>query len=66
MTLLCPKIEESKEPQSFHTLKKPADFTAEIAYTAQTYKEAVDVAEANLDSWDTFFEKKQVELVEVQ
>ena len=61
------KIEESKEPQNFHTLKKPnSDFTAEIAQTAQNYEEAVDVAEAKLDSWDTFFEQKQVELVEVQ
>lgn len=41
-------------------------FVEEITEDARKYEEAADEAEVKINSWDTFFQEKQVEILEVQ
>jgi len=43
-----------------------SSFTAEIFQSARTYEEVAAVAEAKINSWDSFFEQKQTEFTEVR
>ncbi len=53
------KIEECKEPQGFQKLgKADTAFTDEIVHSARNYEEVAEVAEAKINSWDSFFEQK--------